>query len=158
MGYTTDFSGRFELDRELDDDLYTFLCKFNDTRRMARKLPPEFGVEGEFYVAAGGHCGQDHSDDIIDYSIPPSTQPGLWCQWRPTDDRKGIEWDGGEKFYEYGAWLEYIIVNFLKPNGYILNGQVSWEGEDSSDKGYIFVVNNDINMTNGEPDMSISNE
>lgn len=150
MGYTTDFEGRFELNRKLEDDLYEFLCKFNEIRHMARKLSPEFGVEGEFYVDGGGMYGQDHEDNIIDSNRQPSTQPALWCQWRPTKDRKGIEWDECEKFYEYTAWLKYIITNFLKPNGYILNGQVSWVGESTEDVGYLIVINNDVKECFGE--------
>ena len=34
MGYTTDFTGQFDLDKPLDDETYEFLCKFNSTRRM----------------------------------------------------------------------------------------------------------------------------
>lgn len=144
MGYTTDFEGRFNLDRKLDDDTFDFLTKFNDTRRMKRNVDAEYGVEGEFYVDGEGDFGQDESNDIIDYNMPPSTQPGLWCQWCPTDDREGIEWDGNEKFYAYLEWLNYIIKNFLAPKGYVLNGEVSWEGEERTDTGVIRVLNNKV--------------
>jgi len=47
MGYTTDFSGSFDLNKPLDDETYSFLCKFNETRRMARNVDPKYGIEGE---------------------------------------------------------------------------------------------------------------
>lgn len=75
--------------------------------------------------------------------------PGFWCQWIPTTDRKGIEWDGNEKFYNYIEWLKLIIDRFLKPNGYTLNGTVIWQGEDSEDIGKITVVDNVIKVTEG---------
>src|SRR5216117_2712686 len=101
MGYTTDFAGQFNLDKPLSDEDYNFLCKFRDTRRMARNLPPEYGIDGEFFVDGTGFGGQDRDSTIINYNLPPKTQPGLWCKWIPTADKLGIEWDGEEKFYNY---------------------------------------------------------
>lgn len=142
MGYTTDFEGRFELNKKLTPTLKTFLTKFNQSRRMARKLPKKYGIEGEFFVDGKGSFGQDNDASVIDNNRPPKTQPGLWCQWTPSEDGKGIEWDGGEKFYEYIPWLEYIIKNFLAPKGYVLNGTVKWQGEEMGDRGKIMVKDN----------------
>ncbi len=149
MGYTTDFTGSFKFNKPLDKDTLIFLQKFNETRRMARKLPKEFGIEGEFYVDAPGYAGQDREDNIVDYNRPPKTQPGLWCQWRPTDDGTKLEWDGGEKFYNYVEWLEYLIKNVLSPRGYKLTGEIEWAGEDQGDIGKIIVKNNKISLKHG---------
>jgi hypothetical protein len=156
MGYTTDFEGRFTLNKKLSKKMKEFLIKFNETRRMARnpkKLaemfggkPSKYGVEGEFFVGGGGFAGQEHDASITSYNSPPSTQPSLWCQWRPTEDGMGIGWDGNEKFYEYVAWLHYIVDNFLAPKGYKLNGSVEWLGEDPNDRGRIVVKNNKIKV------------
>ena len=150
MGYTTDFSGKFKLDRELDEDLYKYLKKFSSTRRMARMLPEEYGIEGEFYVDGKGYAGQDHEDNIIDHNTPPSTQPSLWCQWIPSKDKNYIEWNGGEKFYCYIEWLEYIIKNFLIKKGYTLNGVVHWQGENEEDIGTIEVYQNKVHVLEGK--------
>ena len=149
MGYTTEFEGRFDLDRELSEEMFNFLKSFNETRRMKRKISDEFGVEGEFFVKGGGDFGQGREDNIIEYNEPPSTQPGLWCQWTPTEDRKGIEWDGGEKFYDYTEWLVYLVNKILAPNGYVLNGAVQWEGEERGDRGKIIVENNKVYTKKG---------
>lgn len=149
MGYTTDFNGVFQLNKKLDDATHEFLKKFADTRRMKRDLGPEYGVEGEFYVDGGGFAGQDREDNVINSNSPPSTQPGLWCQWVPTEDGMGIEWDGGEKFYHYVDWIKYIISNFLQPKGYELNGEVYFQGEDSADFGIIRIENNVVKMGTG---------
>lgn len=141
MGYTTDFfNQKLRLNKQLSVDDKNFLTKLSETRRMARNIEG-YGVEGEFFVDGEGMMGQDRDNTIIDYNRPPSTQPGLWCQWTPTEDGWGLEWDGGEKFYHYVEWLEYII-NWLKPRGYVLNGTVDWQGEDSEDRGTIVVSNN----------------
>ena len=130
MGYTTEFEGRFILNKPLDEETYTYLINFADSRRMKRDVDPKYGIEGEFYTA-------DESTGVIDYNTPPSTQPGLWCQWIPSEDHKGIEWDGNEKFYNYREWLDYIIKNFLEPKGYKLSGTVKYQSERSNDRGII---------------------
>lgn len=102
MGYSTDFFGSFELDKQLTPEHAAYLQAFNNTRRMKRNaeltaarpdpireavgLP--IGVDGEFFVgAASDNCGQEHSPDVIEYNYPPSTQPGAVvsmatvCRW-----------------------------------------------------------------------------
>lgn len=150
MGYTTDFRGRFKLNKTLDAKTATYLRKFSETRRMKRKLDAKYGVEGEFYVDGGGCFGQDREPSITDYNSPPKTQPGLWCQWVPSDDGEGVEWNGAEKFYEYVAWLEYLIKNFLAPKGYVLNGKVQYRGEDFEDIGTIVVKSNVVEQRHGK--------
>jgi hypothetical protein len=164
MGYTTEFSGSFELDRPLTDEHRAYLEKFNDTRRMARdatkaELLPDpvrlaaglpVGEQGGYFVGAKGHAGQDHEASILDYNTAPKGQPGLWCQWQPTYDGAEIVWDEGEKFYNYVEWLEYIIAHFLQPWGYVLNGEVEWDGEDREDIGQICVKDNVVETKYGK--------
>lgn len=146
MGYTTDFQGQFNIDHSLDDDTYNLLVGLSTTRRMKRTLGPEYGVDGEFYFDGIGYMGQDHDPSIVNHNEPPSTQPGLWCQWRPTDDRMHIEWNEVEKFYRYIEWIDYIIQKILKPKGYRLNGEVEWRGEDPDDRGIIRIHDNTITL------------
>lgn len=159
MGYTTEFNGSIKLDKPLSKEQAIYINKFSSTRRMARsidKIPVNedsthvkvglpLGYDGEFYVDGGGFMGQNDEESIIDFNNPPKTQPSLWCQWvvdeeNPTE----IFWDGGEKFYYYVEWMRYIIDNFIKPWGYIANGEIKWQGEDSSDMGKLIVIDNEV--------------
>lgn len=160
MGYTTDFEGVLTLDKPLTEAQAEYLRKFNNTRRikrdegitqgledevrMAAGLP--VGDEGGFYVGSTAPYGQDRYDapGVLDSNQPPIGQPGLWCQWTIGEKNDTIEWDQGEKFYSYHEWLFYLIEHFLKPWGYVVNGSIDWEGEDSSDVGTIVVVDNVI--------------
>lgn len=164
MGYTTDFTGKFLLNKKLMPTHMAYLNKFAETRRMERNaaiadkledplrkavgLP--IGMDGEFFVNAGGFCGQDNDESVTDHNCAPSTQPGLWCQWVPNEDGTAIVWDEGEKFYSYTEWLVYIIRNFLSPWGYVINGIVEYQGEDPSDFGKIIVTNNVVVVKEGK--------
>jgi len=163
MGYHTDFEGEFKLDHPLFSNHKAYLDAFNKTRRMKRDegkaalLPDplrlavglDVGREGEYFVGSGENYGQDRTPDILDFNGPPMYQPGLWCQWAPTTDGTGIEWDGGEKFYDYVPWINYLISHFLEPWGYILNGSVSWFGEERDDMGRIVIVDNEVTIQRG---------
>ena len=158
MGYTTEFDGEFVVTPTLKPEHRAYLAAFSRTRRMKRngaqagKLADRIreavglpvGPEGAYFVGAQSDCGQEHTPDITDYNSPPIGQPGLWCQWTPNEDGTTISWDGGEKFYEYVEWLDYLLANFLKPWGYEINGEVFWRGESFHDHGKIVAKNNNL--------------
>lgn len=183
MGYTTNFTGKFQLDRPLAPQHAAYLRMFSETRRMARdpaiaatlpdpireaaRLP--IGPHGTYFVGGNGDFGQEYDPSVLNNNHPPGlpgwnvsgesyedhrkaceaavaagAQPGLWCQWVPSEDGTAIEWDEGENFYEYTLWLRYLIENFLRPWGYVLNGKVRFQGEDSDDRGAVIVEDNNV--------------
>jgi hypothetical protein len=160
MGYTTEFNGVFNLNRKLDKAHFDYLIAFSNTRRMSRdvcvcvNMPDPvriaadlpIGVDGEYFIGGGGFSGQGYDASVLYCNLPPATQPGLWCDWIPGKNGDTIEWDNGEKFYEYVEWLEYIIAHFLKPWGYVLNGSVEWRGEAWEDTGKIVVKDNVVSV------------
>jgi len=181
MGYTTDFVGSFKFDKKITDEHATYINNFSDSRRMKRDvkkliemykgkhgLNGEYGVQGEFFnfdndskysycnALIPEHQGDDNDKSVIDFNKPPSTQPGLWCQWiiegygEDFKDESELVWDGGEKFEEYIKWLEYLLKTFFIPWGYTLNGEVEWVGEKSSDLGKIVITNNVIKVLKGK--------
>ena len=111
MGYTTEFEGVFSVTPTLTPDHQEYLRAFSYTRRMQRDvakledMPDDrrksvglpLGVEGEYYVGSADddNYGQsrwapppgEYEDiSILDFNEEPSTQPSLWCKWRPTED------------------------------------------------------------------------
>ena len=110
------------------------------------RTPEEiYGFKGEFFAREDGQSGQSNDVSVIEYNNPSPTQPGLWCQWVINNNNE-LEWDGGEKFYSYIEWLNYLIKNFFKPWGVLLNGEIEWVGEDSSDRGKIVVTDNKVDV------------
>lgn len=163
MGYTTDFFGVWTVTPPLIPEHVAYLTAFSRTRRMARDpsqcyladplreaVGLSFGADGGFIVCGEGLAGQDKDSSIINYNEPPAGQPGLWCQWEPSPDGKTIGWDGGEKFYNYIEWIEYLIAHFLRPWGYALNGDVEWQGEEPGDRGIIRILGNEIKVGSAE--------
>lgn len=160
MGYTTDFYGEFNLDKPLTEAHKNYLEKFAEMRRMKRDadvaskmddpiriaagLP--IGVEGGYFVNGAGDFGQDNDASVTNSNYPPAGQPGLWCHWVPNNEGTAIIWDGGEKFYDYVEWIEYLVEHFIKPWGYVLNGDVEWAGEDHNDRGMICIKNNVVKV------------
>lgn len=158
MGYTTEFQGSFNIDKALDTNLKDYLDKFLRTRHMKRdvtKLSDDdrtksihntiglpIGDDCEFFISHDDEFGDAHTPDVIDYNKPPKDVPGLWSGWVLNDSGTEIEWDGGEKFYNYVEWLKYIIEKFLQPKGYTCNGKMKWRGESFNDMGVIEVINN----------------
>ena len=169
MGYTTDFNGTLKFNKEVTEELKNFINNFSNSRRMERnneKIKEVFpdwenqcykgnlGREGEYFIGGNGFKGQGEDQSIINFNYPPITQPGLWCQWIINDNGE-LEWDGGEKFYCYVEWLEYLIENFFDPEGYILNGIIGYQGESFDDYGDIVVIDNDVTVNEGTHAMDL---
>ncbi len=165
MGYTTDFTGRFTLDKPLAPEHAAYLNAFSGTRRMGRKadvaatmpdpvrvaagLP--IGEDGEYFVGGGGPFGQARDTSVVDQNRPAPSQPGLWCKWVPSEDGLAIEWNQAEKFYEYEAWLQYLVDHFLTPWGYSLTGTVEYQGEDFNDRGVLRVEDGKVRTVEAVP-------
>ena len=152
MGYTTDFNGYMTIDPPLTPERASYINKFSDTRRMARnaekasQMPDPLreavglpiGQDGGYFLGGVGFAGQGKDDSVTGPNDPPAGQPSLWCQWVITEEGSKLEWDCGEKFYEYARWLDYIQEHFLTPWGSKLTGQIDWSGEDENDIGVLY--------------------
>lgn len=163
MGYTTDFYGEIEVDPPLNEHEVSYLKDFANTRRMKRH-------NGPLYVKGSGFKGQGSDADITDYNTPPAGQPGLWCQWVPSENGKAIAWDFGEKFYRAAEWMAFIVdllsrkrtpeelLEMVKQDerfahfsfDHVLNGQIEAQGEDPDDKWRLYVENNEVSTAYAE--------
>lgn len=92
MGYSTDFKGQFDFNKPLDDKTYHLLVALAKTRRVIRRVRKEdgYGIDGKFYVGE-----ENEGPRCMDSNRPPRTQPCLYLQWVPTEDRMHLKWDGG---------------------------------------------------------------
>lgn len=65
-------------------------------------------------------------------------KPQSYMQWVPAESLEHIVWDGGEKFYNYIEWLQWLCEK-LAVFGIEINGTLYWSGEDITDNGRIEV-------------------
>lgn len=165
MGYTTDFDGSLKFNKQVTEELKEYINRFSATRRMPRdndkikEIYPNWadfcfcrnlGNKGEYFAPISFDYGQEKDPSIIDYNaFRDHVQPSLWCNWVISEDGWYLEWNGAKKFYSYDDWLEYMIAKFFAPLGYVLNGDIHWQGEESTDFGTIHVVDNVIEMQYG---------
>lgn len=77
--------------------------------------------------------------------------PGGYCQWQPTKDGAGLEWDGNENFYSFEEWLRFLFKEFLEPWGRRLNGDVTYQGEETGDVGLLSVRDGVVTKKPWEP-------
>lgn len=162
MGYTTYFSGSLEFSKPVTEDLEMYIEKFSNVRHMKRdnekikELYPNWkelcfngnlGDNGAYFVGDMEPVSNEDKS-ILDCNLPPTEMPGLYCQWI-IDSNGELRWDGDEYFYEYEFWLEYLIHHFFAPEGYVLNGEILYEGEERDDFGTIIVKNNVVTMQPG---------
>ncbi len=87
--------------------------------------------------------------DVCDMKATSITAGKLssYCRWAITSDRQHIEWDRGEKFYDYAEWLQWLIDNKFKPAGLTLTGSVRYDGEDIEDVGTLSIEDGKVIKT-----------
>jgi hypothetical protein len=61
-----------------------------------------------------------------------------------SEDRKCILPEQDESRHGFRLWLKLIVEHYLASRGYVLNGEVTWGGEDRDDSGTIFVRDNQV--------------
>jgi hypothetical protein len=158
MGCTTEFFGEVAISPPLNEAERRYLQRFAKTRRMDRK-------RGPYYVDGSGPYGQGNDPDIPDHNCPPQGQPGLWCEWVPSEDGSALEWDGGEKLYKAVPGMAYLIDHFLRAGAkasrsqdpqfaeftfdHFLNGEIEARGEEPDDKWLLRVRANGVSALPG---------
>ncbi len=61
-----------------------------------------------------------------------------------SEDREFILPEQDESRHGFRMWLRLLIEHYLAPRGYVLEGEVTWEGEDRDDCGTIFITDNQV--------------
>ena len=150
MSNSTIQISKFHISGEVTPELLSYINNFSTSRRMKRsnkkikKLYPnwkdcclngELGTDGEYFV-----CPEERKKDssILDYNIPPATQPSLWCDWEIAENNGSyyIQWNGNDGFSYPAPWLQYIVDNFIVPN----NLSISGVGLSIGGRGDVFYI------------------
>ncbi len=119
MGYTTNFEGQIDFNRPLT------VPEYRELEKLA-------------------NYDSKHDGTYELYTDTPETMPDSYLQWQPSNDGSGLQWNGGEKFYDYIHWLRWLIKHYFVPHGITLNGQIRWQGEEITDSGILKVIDNKV--------------
>lgn len=163
MGYNTEYMGSVKITPRLKKEDKEFLDKFFQIRHMKRDMSKlegvktedieKFGKDGCFYLKDYDWSNDNEmmEDKTIVNINDSGDMPSLWCDLEIVEENGEtfIQWNGNEKSYsinEDNGWFTWLIDNFFKPNGYILNGEMTWQGEDDTDTGTITITDNVVNI------------
>ena len=177
MDYINRLSGTRRMKRDVNILMELYGGKFGYPNRRSKDPVRIYGLDGEYFAREDGQSGQSHDKSILDYNVSPGLigygkdtdfnarwnenqkrktdgigQPGLWCQWIivEEDGVQYLEWDGGEKFYDYVEWLKYLDKHFFKPWNIQLEGEIQWQGEEIGDIGKIIAKDGKIEIYEAE--------
>lgn len=169
MGYYTEYYGELHFNKPVSKPLSDYLSAFFSTDHNQRDvsliteflqkrniplsviLPPslsEIGTDGKFFVDRNN--SPIHNADnqfIIDSKTPADDCPSTWCNFSYYDEENCLmPGDGYNTAATCAAWLKWLITYLFQPEDLILNGIISYEGENSDDKGFIHVSNNRVHL------------
>jgi hypothetical protein len=75
-------------------------------------------------------------NEIVEYkNFKPEFLKDEYNQWEIVDNK--LQWDRGEKFYNYEYWLHIIISLFFVPKEIQLKGKILFQGDHEEDCGFI---------------------
>jgi hypothetical protein len=83
--------------------------------------------------------------DLIQDGVHPERS---YLQWVPSESLDAIVWDQNEKFYDYEAWL-YWLLEWLGTRGVNGSGKLNWRGECQDDIGRITVIDSIVSVEKG---------
>lgn len=155
MERTSKFIGEISIFPALSAEEINYLKQFNSTRHT-QLLPDPYAI-GNFEPEDLRNADPDL---VMKNSCPQEGQPGLWCNWIPTNDGTAIKWDGAEKSHDMAEWLVYLVEHFIGRTplaktklpffgGHELNGEVEVVGEQPKDCRKIVVANSQIRVLEG---------
>lgn len=145
--YQTRLFGRFTLDKPLTTTHAEYLHAFSEKPHMRWYTDKIALLPDPVRAAVGlplGDGGAYFVGDVVDEAryveqalAEVRGLPNRFCDWQPTADNMGIEWNGMTDTYFYVEWLDYLMRHFLTPWGYRLAGEVHWQGDHPGDAGVI---------------------
>lgn len=173
MNYINLLSSTRRMKRDVNKLMELYGGKHGYPHRRSKDPVRIYGIDGEYFAEEDGNYGQNRDSSILDYNTPPGQlgydkdidfaarwnenkkrkaegigQPGLWCQWEIIEENgvQYLQWDGGEKFYDYVEWLKYLDKHFFNPWKITLSGEIQWQGEEIGDVGKIVAENGEIKV------------
>ena len=127
MGYTTYFEGSIVVTPALSPE---FIKRWNKATE---------GTPGKGFTRSCANGVEETPDMLPGFE---GAKPQTWCHWQLTSigNATYIDWDGGEKFYDYIEWLQFLVaaIRKVEPRAEF-EGLIEWDGEGHGDTGVLRV-------------------
>lgn len=102
---------------------------------------PETYFQGEFELDK--KATEEMKNQMKEIDVNNETIKNSINCWKFSDDGKQIIWNEEiRECYDYIAWIQYIVDKLIIPNGYVLNGEMHWHGEDYADMWKLITIKN----------------
>ena len=115
MGYTTYFKG--SIDIKPTDELMNFVNNLSESECE----------RSQYFWFVGKRVGLE----VVHNSGFRTPEYAVYMDWIISQNRKCLKWNGMEKFYGYVEYLQLLLDAIFIPLGYVLNGKIYYQGEDS---------------------------
>jgi hypothetical protein len=127
MGYHVFYNGRIDITPPLTVD---------DARIFQTIINPERQDKNIFNTDTSAETIRQAIEDENDYlsSFPLDLK----------DDRATLEDTGNEERNGCAEWLTSLIQHFFAPRGYVLDGDITWAGDNIDDRGAIYIKANQL--------------
>jgi hypothetical protein len=122
MGYDVYYNGEVEVAPPLSEDDAVIMRAFVN-REQTDETRAIFAA-----IAAGAEPDLPGHEGLLEVS----------------EERSCILPEEGESRHGVRMWLRLLLEHFLVPRGYVLNGEVRWEGQDPDDRGCIVIKDNQL--------------
>lgn len=136
MGLHTTYVGRLDIAPVLRGETADWLRAFARTRHWDHP-------DGPLRVAQHPVDDEPGYDNREGYNRAAPGLPSLWCPWTVCEDGCCLHWDGLEKPYAGGRWLEWLIANVLAPE-HVLDGMLIGELRETGAVTALEVVGNEL--------------
>jgi len=104
-------------------------------------ITPPLSEDHAAIVLAVSNQEEREETSAIFEAIAASRESDLFAL---SDDRALILPEEDESRHGLRLCLLQLIEHFFKPSGYVLNGEISWGGDEPDDRGWIFVKENQL--------------
>lgn len=76
--------------------------------------------------------------------------PNGWESWDFYEDGSYMHIEDGGKHYYWEEWFTWLMTNVFMPLNIKVNGVMTWDGEESTDQGTIYVEDNKFDFCASE--------
>lgn len=117
---------------------------YNTKFKGSLRITPEISFKAAMTINGIKSLSESFDKQSVDFCF---NEIGS-CEWK-INKNGDLIWDSeNETYNECWENLDALIYLFFAPNGYSVNGEIEWQGEEIGDYGKIIVIDNNFSIWN----------